>query len=172
MTKSRQIIYWDACAWISYIQKEMPGKGKSFTDPRYAMCTETLKKAEAGECEIATSAFTLAEVCKRPLDPTSPANKLSSFFDQPYIILIPVDKQVGLQAQSIQLAGLSGLKPQDAIHLASAMVWNIPVFHTFDDRLRGFNRMLTMADGNLLEIMKPTEEIPTPGLLRGMMGDD
>jgi len=167
MAKPR-MIYWDACAWISYIQKEMPGDGKSFTEPRYEMCKETLKRAEAGEYEIATSAFTLAEVCKRPWDPASPSVNLAAFFDQPYIVLIPVDKQVGRHAQALQLAGLAGLKPPDAIHLASATVWNVATFHTFDGRLIDLTRKITMADGNPLEVMMPTHEIPTPGLLKAM----
>ncbi|MBY8822216.1 type II toxin-antitoxin system VapC family toxin [Sphingomonas colocasiae] len=167
MAKARTI-YWDACAWIAYIQKEMPGPGKNFTDPRYEMCRETLQRAEKGEYEIATSAFTLAEVCKRPPDPTSPASNLAAFFDQPYIILIPVDKQVGRHAQSLQLAGLAGLKPPDAVHLASAIIWNVSIFHTFDGPLIDLTRKIAMTDGNPLEIMKPTHEIPTPGLLKAM----
>ena len=170
MAKARTI-YWDACAWIAYIQKEMPGPGKSFTEQRYEMCRETLKRAELGEYEIATSAFTLAEVCKRPLDPTSPGSNLSAFFDQPYIVVIPVDKQVGRHAQSLQLT-LAGLKPPDAIHLASAIIWNVPIFHTFDGPLIDLTRKTSMADGNPLEIMMPTHEIPTPGLLKAMQGPE
>lgn len=167
MAKARTI-YWDACAWIAYIQKEMPDEGKGFTEPRYEMCRETLQRAEKGEYEIATSAFTLAEVCKRPLDPTSPATNLAAFFDQPYIVIIPVDKQVGRQAQNLQLAGLAGLKPPDAVHLASATIWNVPTFHTFDGPLIDLTRKIAMADGNPLEIMMPTHEIPIPGLLKAM----
>lgn len=167
MTKTPSRVYWDACAWIAYIQKEMPGPGKRFTEPRYEMCRDTLKRAEAGEIEIATSAFTLAEVCK-PSDPMSGGNKLAAYFDQPYVLLIPVDKRIGQQAQSLQLAGIGGLKPPDAVHLASALVWSVPVFHTFDGPLRGLNKLLNLADGNQLEIMMPTQEIPTPELLKAM----
>jgi predicted nucleic acid-binding protein len=167
MAKPRTICR-DACTWISYIQKEMPADGKGFTEPRYEMCRETLKRAEAGEYEIATSAFTLAEVCKRPLDPASPARNLAAFFEQPYILLIPVDMQVGRHAQQLQVAGLAGIKPPDAIHIASATVWNIPVFQTFDRRLIDLTRKIEMADGNLLEVMMPTRENPTPELLQRM----
>lgn len=160
-------LYWDACAWIAYIQQEMPGPTSTFTEPRYEKCRETLQRAERGEIEIATSAFTLAEVCKRHLDPTSPGAHLPSFFDKPYILLIPVDKQVGLQAQSLQLAGL-GVKPPDAVHIASALVWSIPIFQTFDVRLLALNGLLTMTDGNMLQIMRPTDEVPKPGLLQAM----
>src|SRR5690606_16290533 len=93
-------IYWDACAWISYINQEMPGPGKAFTEPRFEMCRETLRDAVSGDIEIVTSAFTLAEVCKRKPDPAVPAINLPSFFDQPYILLVPVDKVIGTRAQN------------------------------------------------------------------------
>ena len=169
MTKVTRV-YWDACSWIAYIQKEMPGPGKGFQEPRFDLCRQVLKRAEAGEIEIATSAFTLAEVCKFPSDPTSPVTNLPAFFDQQYIVLVPVDKQIGVKAQSLQLAGLIGLKPPDAIHLASATVWNVPVFHTFDKTLLDLNGLVMLADGNPLKIVKPTDENPKPGLLEAMEG--
>lgn len=168
MIKNLPRVYWDACSWIAYIQREMPGGSASFTEPRYEMCRDTLRRANAEKLEIATSAYTLSEVCKKPPDPSSPAANLAAFFDQPYILLIPVDKQVGLQAQKLQSAGIAGLKPQDAIHLASAIVWSIPVLHTFDQRLLGLNKLLTMMDGNQLQIVRPTEELAIPELLKAM----
>lgn len=168
MIKHPPRLYWDACAWISYINQEMPGSGKTFTDPRYDMCRETLKSAASGEIEIVTSAFTLAEVCKRMPDPSAPVINLPAFFDQPYILLVPVDKAIGLRAQNLQLAGLYGIKPPDAVHLASALVHSIPVLHTFDGDLLDLDKRLTLDDGNQLRICKPTEEKPTPPLLEAM----
>ena len=158
MTKQPSIVYWDACAWIAYIQKEMPGPDTDFKEPRYEMCHRILERAAAKEVEIATSAYTLSEVCKKPIDPTSPGINLPAFFDQPYIALITFDKQVGLKAQNLQVAGVVGLKPQDANHVASALVWNIPVLHTFDKKLLNLDKMLTLNDGNQLRIVRPTED--------------
>jgi hypothetical protein len=99
-------IYWDACAWIAYIQKEMPGPDSSFTEPRYELCRSVLLQAVYEAVTLLTSAYTLAEVCKRAKDPTSPGVDLASFFNQQYILLMNVDKQIGLRAQSLQLAGV------------------------------------------------------------------
>lgn len=172
MHKPPPRLYWDACAWIAYINKEMPEDGNNITSRRFEMCQETLRRAELGEVEIVTSAFTLAEVCKRQPDPASPAINLAAFFDQRYILLIPVDKQVALRAQNLQLAGIAGVKPPDAIHLASALVANVPVFHTFDKKLLGLSNRLDLADGNTLSIVRPTEEVPMPELLKAMQPDD
>ena len=88
-----------------------------------------------------------------------------SFFDQKYILLVPVDKPIGLRAQFLQLAGIGGLKPPDAVHLASALVWNIPVFHTFDRRLLDLDKKLALGDGADLSIVEPTDEVPKLDLL-------
>lgn len=146
----------------------MPGPETTFTDPRYEMCRETLKAAEGDEIEIVTSAFTLAEVCKRATDPAAPAINLPAFFENAYILLVPVDKAIGLRAQNLQLAGLYGVKPPDATHLASALVHSVPVFHTFDQGLLDLDKRLTLDDGNQLRICKPTKEKPTPPLLEAM----
>lgn len=157
-------IYWDACAWIAYIQKEMPGPDSSFTEPRYEMCRSVLLSADAGTVEIVTSSYTLAEVCKKAKGPSSPGIDLAAFFNQRYILLTNVDKQVGLKAQNLQLAGVGKLSPQDAVHLASALVANVPVFHTFDADLLALDKVFTLDDGNKMRIVRPTEENPQPGL--------
>ena len=168
MTKSVPRIYWDACTWIALINKEMPNATNSIQHNRFDLCRETIKRAEVGEIEIVTSAFTLAEVCKRPPDPTSPANNLPSFFNQKYILLVNVDKEVSLKAQSLLLANLAGLKPPDAIHLASALIAEISVFHTFDDRLLTKSDQLSLSDGSTMKIVRPNEELPMPELLKRM----
>lgn len=157
-------IYWDAAAWIAYIQKEMPGPDSAFSEPRYEMCRAVLEQAEAGAVEIVTSAYTLAEVCKKAKDPTSPGTNLPAFFNQRYILLTNVDKEVGLRAQNLQLAGVGKLSPQDAVHLASALVANVPVFHTFDAGLLKLDKILTLSNGNQMRIVRPTEENPQVGL--------
>jgi predicted nucleic acid-binding protein len=157
-------IYWDAAAWIAYIQKEMPGPDSSFREPRYEMCRTVLERAVAGTVEIVTSAYTLSEVCKRAKDPSSPGINLAGFFDQRFILLTNVNKEVGLRAQSLQLAGVGKLSPQDAVHLASALVANVGVFHTFDGGLLKLDKVFTLNDGNQLRVVMPTDEDPQTNL--------
>jgi hypothetical protein len=51
------------------------------------------------------------------------------------------------------------------------LIANVPIFHTFDGTLRGLTKTLALNDGNPLEIMRPTEEIPVPELLKAMQKD-
>jgi len=157
-------VYWDACAWIAYIKQEtveVDGKKEN----RFEMCKSILKEAEAGKIEIATSAFTLAEVCKSPEVKNSAVDNLPSFFDKSYILLIPVDKFVGTRAQAIQLAGIYGLKPQDATHVASAYIAKSAELHTFDGVILSLHQKITGSDGLPMTICKPGEQKPAGPLL-------
>ncbi len=117
MTKSVPRVYWDACSWIALINKEMPNGSNGIQHKRFEMCRNTIRLAEAGEIEVVTSSFTLAEVCKKPLDANSPANNLPSFFNQKYILLVNVDKQVALKAQASQLSNIAVKPPARSISL-------------------------------------------------------
>lgn len=163
--------YWDACAWIAYIGREMPSADSKFTDRRFEMCREVLKGAQDGGLEIVTSTFTLAEVCKRK-DTIGQAGNLSAFFDQPFILLVDVVKPIASRAQAMQQAGIAGLKPPDAVHLASAIWADVSVFHTFDKRLLDLSGNFTTKSGKALQIMKPTEEKGRLPLLEGIEDDE
>ncbi len=49
---------------------------------------------------------------------------------------------------------------------------NVPVFHTFDKKLLDLDKKLDLADGSTLSIVRPTEEVPMPELLKAMQPDD
>jgi predicted nucleic acid-binding protein len=164
MTNPKRI-YWDSCAWIAYIQQEvMVGKDGAIEN-RYEMCRNILRDAEHGKLEIATSAFTLAEVCKSPTIKTSPVDHLPSFFDKSYLLIIPVDKNIAQKAQSIQLAGIYGLKPADAIHVASAYAAKSLELHTFDADILSLHQKITGGDGLPMTICKPGAQQPAGPLL-------
>lgn len=144
-------VYWDACAWIAYINKETSVNGIN----RFALCESVILNAVAGQIEIATSAFTLAEVCKSSKIKAGGVHNLSSFFDQPYILLAPVDRVIGTRAQDIQQAGTSNLKPPDAIHIASALELGINEMHTFDKGILKLDGAFKINSKNSLIIKNP-----------------
>jgi predicted nucleic acid-binding protein len=166
MTRPKRV-YWDACVWIAYIKQEVVAVGGK-QENRHDMCRPVLLEAEKGNIEIVTSAFTLAEVCKSPEVKESQVDHLPSFFDKSYILLVPVDKVVGQKAQAMQLAGMTGLKPADAVHLASAYVAKCAEFHTFDDTLIKMSQQIIGSDGTPLTIDKPAEQTPAGALLKAM----
>ena len=46
VSKTPNRIYWDACAWIAFINKEMPGAANSIATLRFEKCKEALRSAE------------------------------------------------------------------------------------------------------------------------------
>jgi predicted nucleic acid-binding protein len=127
-----------------------------------------IERAERGEVEIWTSTITLAEVYKvRRADGTVDPDgdrKLDAFLAQPYIVHVQVDQDVAMEARRLLRAGLPALrKPNDAIHLASAVWHDIEAFHTFDreDLLR-LNGLVNCRNGKPLTIGKPPDRPPAP----------
>lgn len=115
-------VYWDACTWIALIQREKIQGPDGRTEDRGALCRVVIHQAEAGDVEIATSSFSLVEVCKDPKLRTQNNDETADFFEHDYVLPVNVDKRVGLLARKLMMSGFSKLKPGDATHLASAAV--------------------------------------------------
>lgn len=144
-------IYWDSCAWLGLINAE-PDK---LPDVRavYGL-------ARKGLVEIWTSTIAIVEANRlatemqlpKPISPESIA-QIDDLLFQPFVHLINLDQTVAKRARKI-LRETQGLKKRpDAIHLASAVIWNIPLFHTYDhDDLLHLNGSIFCVDGTKMEI--------------------
>lgn len=158
-------VYWDACTWISYINEERKiTRSDGTVERRFAMCDAVLKQAQSGEIEIVTSAFTLAEVCKSAKAVNENLGKLPHFLDHTFILVVPVNKMVGLKAQQLQTSHVSGIKPPDAVHIASAQVSNAREFHSFDRALISKDGQINSDNGQPIQCCRPGEGQPAPTL--------
>jgi predicted nucleic acid-binding protein len=164
MAKSTDRIYWDACAWIALIQREKIRVNGALED-REALCRPVIKEAEKGKIEIVTSYLCFAEVCKHPEAKSSQEDKIAAYFEHEYILGVPVDRVIGENARKLIMSGLSGLKPPDAIHVASAALANVREMHTFDKTLLGLTEKVLCQDGRILRIVKPNLPLPPAPLL-------
>ena len=124
-----------------------------------------LDAAERGIIDIIVSAIALVEVLARNRTSGIDDQRVRDFFDNDYILLVNVDKHLGDFARRLMLAGHSGLKPPDAIHLATACIANVDQFHTFDDRLLALDGVVDKLDGTRLIIKKPAVPAPPAPLL-------
>jgi predicted nucleic acid-binding protein len=143
--------YWDSCAFLAWLLPE---------PDREDACRSVLRAAEDGELELVTSAITLTEVIKLKGKPELKAEyekKIADFFQNDYIILRNVDRFIALSAQ--RLVWNHNVASKDAIHVATALHWKIPVLDTFDDVLLGLNGKLSFESDNpaspLLQITTP-----------------
>jgi predicted nucleic acid-binding protein len=165
-------VYWDACVWIALIQKEKIQKPGGVIEDREQMCREVIESAKKGNIEILTSALCLAEVCKHPdLRTSQTSDKIAAFFEREFIFVVNVDTAVGERARGLMMSGHSGLKPPDAIHLATALLTvGVDEMHTFDGRLLDLDGLLSKPTGEKLKVCKPGIGASAP-LLEKMFAD-
>jgi len=82
---------------------------------------------------------------------------ISEFFSRDYIIPVSVDDQVSKIARGLVRKYRNSLRirPPDAVHLATAILWHIPVIETTDPDLLRLNG----SEGNpLIRIRRPLYE--------------
>jgi predicted nucleic acid-binding protein len=164
---------WDACTWIALIiDEKIRDDTGAVVEDRGRLCRQVLAAAEKGVIEIAGSALNLAEVCKsRDAASGRDDAALRAFFEHDFVLLVNLDRVVGNEARKLMLAGHAGLKPPDAVHLATAVVARAGELHTFDTKLLNLDGKIIGLDGKPLRICKPTVPAPPAPLLQAAQHD-
>jgi hypothetical protein len=78
---------------------------------------------------------------------------------------------VGERARVLMTSGFAGLKPPDAIHVATAALSGVEEMHTFDGALLALNGEIDKSVGTKLKICKPDPGGPPAPLLEGLKGE-
>lgn len=142
---AREAIYWDSNAFLALLNQEA-GKTEK--------CEDVWVGAENGLFLIATSTLTVAEVIYMKgvpkLDPAK-RPKVNSFFRASHIVQKPLTRTIAELARDVVWD--LGIKPKDAIHIATAVYYKIQKFHTFDDLL--LNQKSVALSGFTVSIQKP-----------------
>lgn len=165
MANSPRRVYWDACTWIALIQREKIAVGGSDRD---TLCRAVIAEAKKNKIEILTSTLSLVEVCKDPAIRATGDDLIGAFFENDYILLMNLDRLVGEHARQLMTSGHAGLKPPDAVHLASAILGLASELHTYDDKLLKLDGKIARVDGGQLRICAPDVGGTPPPLLSGM----
>lgn len=146
-------VYWDACIWIGLINKEV-----DLADS----CAFLIEQAQEGKFQIWTSSLTLAEVYKKKCDgdiielAEENDRDFESYVSKDYFVEVQVDHDIGVLARQLLRKHPELKKPNDAVHLATAIIYNLDEFHTIDgDDLLPLNGKITRRDGVNLVICKP-----------------
>ena len=147
---ARETFYWDANAFSGYLNDE---------DGKVDVCEPVLKEAERGNVLIVTSALTIAEVLFIRQGPKLPPEKrevVEKFFKADYVAVRNVTRHIADLARDVFWD--HGIKPKDAVHVATAVFFKVPVLHTFDGPLiskSGLVVQLPSGNKHSLEIKKP-----------------
>jgi predicted nucleic acid-binding protein len=141
----REQAYWDSNAFLGHLLDEAE---------KVEACRAVLKAAENGQLTIVTSAMTLAEVLYlkggKKLDPADRI-KIDNFFRAEYISVRNVTR--GTADLARDAVWDLDIRPVDALHVATACMYRVPVLHTYDDKLLARSG-LTLG-GHTLTISKP-----------------
>lgn len=147
-------IYWDTCVWLTLINGEEGSK----------KCEYLIECAKKGEIQIWTSSLSLAEAYKFKCDGNEKQLeadkdvKFEEFIEQDYVVEVQVDHDIGIMSRRLCRQHSKLKKPNDGIHLGSAVLNNIDEFHTFDrENLIPLNGSIKRQDGELLLICEPPE---------------
>ena len=126
--------YWDSCSFIAFFAGEA-GRADD--------CRKLLNEAASGTYLAYTSSITLAEVTRKRHQAVTSKHRqtIERFFENPYIQLINADRFVVMHARDLIWKHLS-LRPNDAIHLASALRARCSLFYTYDTGLLALNGQL------------------------------
>lgn len=128
MAVSRRL--WDSCIVLGYLSGQQDIK----TD-----CDQIIEQAERGELEIVVSIIASVEVAYLPgLSSSDSELKIQQFFSREYVIPVAVDISVAKTARRL-IRDYYELKPSDAIHVATALQWQIPIIETTDPDLLELN---------------------------------
>ncbi len=124
--------YWDTTCFLAWL-KEEPDK--------VDFCRGVIQGCQEGRIKLITSTLTLAEVLflrRGPKIPPEDAEKIKAFFEHRYIAAASLDRSTAEKAQEIFWN--YDIKPNDAVHAATAVRLGIQIFDTFDpdfDKLHG-----------------------------------
>ena len=139
---------------------------------KVALCQYQIELAKKGEVEIWTSSISLAEVFKKKCEgkdqslEESKDVEFEKYVEQDFLVEVQVDHDVGLLARRLLRKYPALKKPNDAIHLATALLNNVDEMHTFDaENLLILGSQLDRADGKKLVICKPPQP-KQPDLLK------
>jgi len=170
MSGIRPLYYWDACVFIAWLTE----------DPAYTQylpgLEEYASQVDRNEIGLVTSTVIRTEVLPDTMT-ASAAARFGAFLKRRNVTEAAVDPRVSSLSASIRnyyvkekREGRASkiISTPDAIHLATAILYEVKEMHTFDDGGKGELSLLSLSGnvaGYALRICQPR---PTQGRLAGM----
>ena len=159
MPGSNPLYYWDTCLFLAWLKDEERSRGEMDG------VRETIERSRRREVKIMTSVVTLVEVL---------SGRIPVGMDKLFADLLKRINKVGVDSRVATIAhdlrnhyaqkGGKTLSTTDAIHLATAVLYRVDEFHTFDEdgssRSLGLLPLSGDVGGHKLRICKPVAQNP------------
>ncbi|HEV7747578.1 MAG TPA: PIN domain-containing protein [Pyrinomonadaceae bacterium] len=155
MKTGREIIYWDACIFLAWLQNEPcePGVMEGIE--------ETVRQVNDNEAVLVTSVMTQTEVLESKMSRDA-QTKFENLFKRRNVVWINHDTRIGKLSHDIRDyydQRSVKLSSPDSIHLASAILYDVSVLYTLDGSGKKKRGYLLPLNGNVaghpLKIAKP-----------------
>lgn len=157
--KIKPTYYWDSTVFIAHIKDEKP---PFRSQEETSGLREIVNEIDEDKAILVSSVIVNTEILAGDLTKEQ-KERYNSIFQRPNIVLINVHTNVANKASEIRdyyRQRNGSIATPDAIHLATALLTVVDIFHTFDDRL-------LKLDGNVmgenLKIRKPASQQKTLG---------
>ena len=123
-----EVVYLDSCVFLAWLQEE---------NNRADAVEALFGDAYSGKLQILSSALTIAEVLniqglKSPI-PKEQREKVCNLFKNEWIVIKSVTRRVAEISQ--ELVWEEGIKPKDGVHVATAILYNVPKLYSYDREL-------------------------------------
>ncbi len=168
MPEPLPLIYWDSCVFLSYIN----GTADRLRD------IDPLLNHSGKDFQIITSVFTAVEVAfakieqdGKALDPNIEGMIDGLWAPGSPVKLVEFHYGIALEARALIRVGLSSgwkLKPNDALHLATAKIISCKEFHTYETGLSKYSDAIGLKIGPplaaqlVLPSPQPASSPPSP----------
>ena len=132
MTLERR--YWDSDCFLAWLKSE---------EEKVELCRQVLIRAAAGGIQIITSTLTIAEVLDlrgHEKIGKDRRQQVIDFFKKSYITPVTITRRIA--ENSRELVWDHGIKPKDALHVATALHAQIPLLNTFDSGLISKSKLI------------------------------
>lgn len=147
--------YWDTCLFLAWLKDEQRPDGEMDG------VRDFLERGKRGEILILTSVLTLTEVLEASI-PSATSDALQDLFRRRSFRLLNINRPIAALAAELRRSFRdkgAKLATPDAIHLASAIQYDVTAFHTFDNGGSSKSVGLLELDGDVaghkLRICKP-----------------
>jgi predicted nucleic acid-binding protein len=131
--------YVDSNVYISTLRGP-----KAEDEQKFRTSAEILHLAESGAFNIYASTFIEAEVIKAPGEAVPITSEqeaiIAAYFENDFIIWYDLDRLIAQRAR--QVARDHGMKPPDAVHVATALQARCDQFLTWDEKLHKGGRVI------------------------------
>ena len=127
----RRVYLWDTSVFLTWIRGESRGQERDLA------LAAAVEDVDTGRAAIVASVMIFCEMLESHLRDEEPRQRFADVFRRPNMQLVEVSSAIARRAgqirDSCRALGIVCPRSEDAIHVATAVVYGVSELHTFDE---------------------------------------